>query len=118
MCPLIKDYLPRSFNNLKNPSGFTKIHLCTVGWPPQVKFSGPNRQVTMIPISQIGTSCMVLKSLTQFGVSNVKQLVINYDKTLSRNLVYQTLLPMEDLTPLYFLTTTFHVDSLLPCALT
>ena len=95
--PLIEDHLPRSLDNLRNLSGFTKIRLFTVGWPPRVELSGPNGQVTMAPISQTDTSCMVLESLVQFGVSKVRRLEINYDETLSRDLVYRMLLATEDL---------------------
>ena len=96
--PLIEDHLPRSLDNLRNLSGFTKIHcLHAVGWYPHVRFSGPNGRVTMISVSQTNTTQVMLESLAQLDTSKVEQLEIDCDDTLSRDLPYKTLLSMEGL---------------------
>ena len=105
--PLIEDHLPRSLDNLRNLSGFTKIHLHAAQWYPQVQFSGPNGKVTMIPVTQTDTIRVVLESLARFDTSKVEQLEIDCDDTLSRDLPYQTLLPMEGLRTL----TLFHCQN-------
>ena len=101
--PLIEDHLPKSLDNLRNLSGFSEIRLYVIRWYPRVRFSGPNGQVTMVPITfRMGSTHLVLESLTRFDTSKVKRMEIEYGERLcegpsSRDLPYQALLPMKSL---------------------
>ena len=92
--PLIEDHLPKSLDNLRNLSGFTDIHLYATGRYPRVQFSGLNGKVTMNSVARTDTH-VALKSLARFDTSKVERLEINCNDILSRDLPYQTLLPME-----------------------
>ena len=96
--PLIEDHLPKSLDNLRNLSGFTKIHLYASEWHPHVRFSGPNGQVTMVPVAdRIETIHLVLEALTRFDTSGVERLEIEHGDPSSTGLPYQTLLSMKRL---------------------
>ena len=76
---IVDGHLPRSLNNLKNLSIFTKIHLWAWEFDPRIRFSGPTGQVTMIPPAPRDTTTTawrVLRSLERFDISMVEQLTI------------------------------------------
>ena len=95
---LIEDHLPRSLDNLKNLSGFTKIQLSSCGGYPHIKFSGPNGQVKMASdVYHDDETRMLFKSLSKFDTSKIKQLEIDSGDSPSSDHLYRALLPMEDL---------------------
>ena len=82
----------------KNLSNSTKICLTIHEWYPRVRFSGPNGRIDMVlGTVQLSTTDLMLKSLAQFDTSKVKRLEINDACPSSRDLPYQTLLPMTAL---------------------
>jgi len=96
--PLIQDHLPRSLDNLRNLSDFTKIHLRVLSWRSLLRFSGPNGQVRMFSLRpRPNNTSLVLKSLARFGTSKTKRLKIDHGDTSSVDSPYQTLLPMSNL---------------------
>ena len=95
---LIEDHLPRSLNNLKNLSNFTRIRLCVGGPHPHMRFTGPNGQVAMFPVaSPVDPARLELESLVQFDTSEAERLDIDHDVLSSIDLLYQALLPMKNL---------------------
>jgi hypothetical protein len=94
----IEDYPPRYFDNLRNFPNFTDIHL-RVDWDrTQMRFSGPNGQVTMIPRSfRDDKTSLVLESLSKFDTSKVERLKIDRGYSPSSDPPYQTLLRIEHL---------------------
>jgi len=96
---LIGDLLPRSLDNLRNFSDFTRIQLSVDGPNPRMEFSGPNGRVNMILTNTIiNWTHLVLESLAQLDTSKTEYLVIKEGKPQpSRDLLYRALLPMTDL---------------------
>ena len=93
----IREYLPRSLDNLKNFSNFTvtKLHLDT--YCPRMEFSGPNGQVEMsLGTSRDNPTGSVFEYLAEFD-SKTEQLEINGGYFLVGDPLYQALLPMKDL---------------------
>jgi len=95
---LIGGYLPRSLDNLKNFSGFTAIELYPRMYYSNIKFSGPNGQVN-ITLKSHGDdpTGSMLQSLAELGTSKTERLHIIAGHLLSREPLYQALLPMKDL---------------------
>ena len=91
---LIEDHLPKSLDNLRNLSGFTRICLNTSRWLTPVEFSGPNGRVA---ISSANYAQAVLESLARFDTSKTERLEIGGNVSFSRYTCYQTLLPMRGL---------------------
>ena len=101
--PLIGDLLPRSLDNLENFSNFTTIQLYFGGFHPDMKFSGPNGEVTMTILTYRGSNTsLVLECLAQLDISGTEWLELNRGNPPSRAHVYQALLPMKDLRTLIF----------------
>ena len=70
-------HLPRSFDNLRNLSNFTKVHLHLEESRPRIQFGGPNGRVTMLPAPlQADTTHRVYASLSQLDTSKVERLTI------------------------------------------
>jgi hypothetical protein len=98
--PRIEDHLPRSLDNLRNLSNFTKIRLhfkhiehSYVG----IQFSGPNGQVCMISMSSRDEATrLVPRSLDVFDLSKTESLEILNSYPLSGDL-HQKLLSMTSL---------------------
>ena len=116
--PLVEDHLPRSLDNLRNLSNFTRIHLRVPPWISFLGFSGPNGQVRMFSMSpQANTTCLVLESLARFDTSTTKRLRIDYGDPPSMDSTYQTLLPMKSLRTLTLFRCRdphFFIDALHP----
>ena len=98
---LIKDHLPRSLDNLKNFSAFTKIQLSGRRLYRHIQFSGPNGRVEMIAeISQVDETretSMLFECLAQFDTSKTIHLEIDYGGSPSSDHPHRALLPMKDL---------------------
>jgi len=96
--PLIEDHLPKSLDNLRNLSDFTKIHLRVLPWISFLRFSGPNGQVRMFSMStRTNTTCLVLDSLARFNTSKTERLRVDHGGPLSMDSTYRALLPMAAL---------------------
>jgi len=94
----IREYLPRSLDNLKNFSNFTTTKLHLDRYYPRMKFSGPNGQVKIaFGISGDNPSGAVFEYLAELDTSKTEQLEINSGCFLAGDPVYQALLPMKDL---------------------
>jgi len=95
---LIGDLLPRSLDNLKNLSNFTTIRLYIDEIYPCMIFSGPNGLVSMTPVASRGNATdLALELLARLDTSKTKRLKVGNGGPLSKNIVYQALLPMKDL---------------------
>ena len=95
---LINTHLPRSLDNLRNFSNFTTIELYGDNSHLQIKFSGPNGQVTMVQhISLVNGTCSVLESLAHFDTSKTECLKINHGEPSSSDTPFRALLPMKGL---------------------
>jgi len=96
--PLIGGCLPRSLDNLKNFSDFTTIELYPRMYYSVMKFSGPNGQVNIALRSPVNNPTeLTLGSLAEFDTSKTERLEIDGGHLLSREHLYQALLPMKDL---------------------
>jgi len=96
--PLFEGHLPRSLDNLRNFSDFTKIHLGIDSWCPHVRFSGSNGQVHMFSLTPPGNpTCLVFEYLARFNTSKTERLRIDRGYPPSSDLIYRALLPMKDL---------------------
>ena len=96
--PPIKDHPPRFLDNLRNLPDFTTIELTGYDSEPQIQFSGPNGQVTMIPTTfWVDTTRFMIESLDQFDTSRTEQLTIDDGSPSSSDLLYRALLPMKHL---------------------
>ena len=94
----LDDHLPRSLDNLRNLSDFTEIHLCITKFSPLIRISGPNGQISMIPITPFSnTTRLVLGSLARFNTSKAEWLKIDYGDSPSSDRPYRALLPMKEL---------------------
>jgi len=95
---LVRVHLPRSLDNLKNFSDFTTIELHPDKYYPCVKFSEPNGQVNMtLRTSRHDSTNLTLESLAELDTSRTERLEIYHGYLLSREPLYQALLPMKDL---------------------
>jgi hypothetical protein len=98
--PLIEDHLPRSLDNLKNLSSFTKVRLHfrhVVHRHISIKLSGPNGQIRMASMStDAETTGWVPQSLAVFDTSKITSLEILNSDPLSEDL-HQALLSMDGL---------------------
>jgi len=91
---LIGEHLPRSLDNLKNFSNFTAIRLQDT----DMEFSGPNGQVKITLWTSRGDPTeLTLESLAEFDTSKTERLEIEDGDLLSKEPLYQALLPMKDL---------------------
>jgi len=96
--PLIENHLPRSVDDLRNLSDFTKIHFYVGSWHSLLRFSGPNGRVRMFSTNPYAnTTCLVLGSLARYDTSKTKRLRIVHGNPLSSDSPYQALLPMKGL---------------------
>ena len=96
--PLIENHLPRSLDNLRNLSNFTKISLRVDNSHPHMQFTGPNGEVSIAPVApRVGLTSLALESLAGLDTSSAEQLDILRGDPLSRDLPYQVFLPMENL---------------------
>ena len=89
-----EDHLPRSLDNLKNLSAFTKIRLSSRSPNAHIRFSGPNGQVEMVSeISQPAEACMLFESLTRFDTSKTIQLEIDHGDSPSSDHLTESSFP-------------------------
>jgi len=96
--PMFEDHLPRSLDNLRNISDFTKIHLRIDSWYSDVRFSGSSGQVRMFSLTPLDNPTpLVCGSLGRFNTSKTEQLRIDYGDPPSMDYPYQTLLQMNGL---------------------
>jgi hypothetical protein len=94
----IDGHLPKSLDNLRNLSDFTEIHLSAKKSSPHIRFSGPNGQVSIIPMSPgSNTTRLVLRSLARIDTSKTKWLKIGYGDSPSTTPLFRALLRMKDL---------------------
>ena len=91
----IEDHLPRSFDNLRNLSNFTKIHSHADEHSAWMRFNGPNGQVHL-ELSRRGTYFSI-DSLAMFDTSKTEQLEIIGNHYTSEDSFLQVLLPMQNL---------------------
>ena len=97
---LIGGHLPRSLDNLENFSDFTtiKLHLQPKNCYLDMNFGGPNGQVKMSFSSHSDNPTnLMVGSLSKFDTSKTEQLEIYHGHLLTGDLLYQALLPMNDL---------------------
>jgi hypothetical protein len=94
---IIEDHLPRSLDNLRNLSNFTKMYVS--GFHLRMRFSGPNGELYAAASGiNITLAPLVLESLARFDTSRTEQLEIDrVDPPSSRDHPYRTLLPMKNL---------------------
>ena len=93
----IEDLLPRSRDNLMNFPDFTIIRLC-VGHNLRMEFSGPNGQVTLIPVtSRVNNTLLVFESLAQLDTSKAEHLKIDHGASPSYVCSDRALRPMTNL---------------------
>ena len=91
----IEDHLPRSFDNLRNLSNFTKIHSHANKHSAWMRFNGLNGQVHL-ELSRRGTYFSI-DSLAMFDTSKTEQLEIIGNHYTSEDSFLQVLLPMQNL---------------------
>ena len=96
---MIEDHIPRSLDNLKNLSGFTKIHIHDLS--PHLRLSGPNGRFSVV-VGHTENPDLVLESLARFDTSKTERLQIYSRIGLSGGTFYRTLLPMDNLRTLIF----------------
>ena len=95
---LIEDHLPRSLDNLKNLSNFTKIHIRTNGRRSLMEFIGPNGEVSVEPMApQVDLSRLVLEFLAGFDTSKTEELEILRSNPPASWIPHRALLPMKNL---------------------
>ena len=96
---LIGNLLPRSLDNLRNFSNFTKIQLSVGGSNPYMEFSGPNGRVSMtLTNTSFDKTRLLLESLAQLDTSETERLVIEEGEPRSiGDPFHQALPPMTDL---------------------
>jgi hypothetical protein len=95
--PQIEDHLPKSLDNLRNLSNFTKIRLHFDSCFVSIKLSGPNGQVCMTSICpEPDATRSVPRSLAPLDTSKTKSLEIINSDPLSEDL-HQALLSMKNL---------------------
>ena len=95
--PRIEDFLPRSLDNLRNFSNFTKIRLHFRTRTVSMQFAGPNGRVlttTMSAGDDVNSS--VTQSLAALDISKTKWLEIVGSEPLSEDF-HQVLLSMQNL---------------------
>jgi len=92
---IIEDYIPRSLDNLKNLSNFTKIELYLREFVPRVRFSGPSGQLCMT-VGGIDTTSHVFESLARFDILKIEWLKVDSTIPLSRN-PHRTFFSMKNL---------------------
>ena len=114
---LIEEHLPRSLDNLKNFPGFTAIELHPNEYYQNMKFSGPNGQVSIA----VGNDRkeLMFEFLAKLDTSKTERLIINRGYRLSRESLYQALLPMKDLRTLTLPGRSFPstpIHALEPCS--
>ena len=97
---IVEDHIPRSLDNLKNLSGFTKIHIHD-NLSPHLRLSGPNGRFSM-DAGYADNPNWVLEYLARFDTSKAERLQIYSRIGLSGGTFYQTLLPMDNLRTLIF----------------
>ena len=91
---LIGGHLPGSLDNLKNFSNFTAIRLQDT----DMEFSGPNGQVKItLWTPRDDPTELALESLAEFDTSKTERFEIDSSDLLSKEPLYQALLPMKDL---------------------
>ena len=94
---LVGELLPRSLDNLKNLSNFTKVQLY-LRRSIRMKFSGPNGKVsTTFETSQPNPPDLLFEFLAQLDTSKTERLEIYYSYPPSWDLLNRTLLSMVDL---------------------
>ena len=95
--PRIEDYLPRSLDNLRNLSNFTKICLYFRSDIVSMQFAGPNGQVLITAMAaSADANRSVAQSLAVLDISKTKWLEIIGSKPLSKG-IHQALLSMQNL---------------------
>jgi len=95
--PRIEDYLPRSLDNLRNFSNFTKIRLHFRNSDVSMQFAGPNGRVLTNSMSPgADATSLVAQSLAGLDTSKTKWLEIVRTEPLSEDL-RQEILSMENL---------------------
>ena len=93
----IEGHLPRSLDNLKNLSNFTKISLRVDGVCSHMRFTGPNGQVSIISLDPpANATWLAVESLARFDTSGAERLDIGANP-LYLDPLYRALLPMNNL---------------------
>lgn len=95
--PRIEDFLPRSLDNLRNISDFTKIRIHFGGHFTSMQFAGPNGHVLMGSSEPgVDTTRSVVQSLAILDTSKTKWLEILRSDPLSEDF-HQALMSMKNL---------------------
>jgi len=95
--PRIEDYLPRSLDNLRNISNFTRIRIHFGGYTTSMQLVGPNGDVLMVS-SEPGadTTRSVAQSLAVLDTSKTERLEILRSNPLSEDF-HRALMSMKNL---------------------
>ena len=95
---VLNGHLPKSLDNLRNLSDFTKICLRVSVPYARIRFSGPNGRVNTVPMTpQIAPTRRVFESLARFDTSKTERLKIIGGSLLDSCSVHRALLRMKDL---------------------
>ena len=106
--PPVEVNLPRSLDNLRNLSNFTKIGIHVDDVVSRMQFTGPNGEVLLESMATVvDITSLVLESLSRFDTSNTQWLRIFCSNPPSRDSPYRTLLPMENLRTLTLVQYTY-----------
>ena len=89
--------LPKSLDNLRNISSFTKIHLYFDPCYPRIRFSGPNGKVCIFVPPERHPTRLVFEFLARFDTLKTERLEIDHGNSLSSDSPYRALLPMKRL---------------------
>ena len=110
---IVEVHLPKSLDNLRNITDFTKIVLHIGKWYTHMRLSGPNGQLCLA--SQAGTPYKALESLAQFDTSKIEWLkIVSRNRRLSDSAT-KALLPLKNLRTLTLYRCTDPYDFI--CAL-
>ena len=90
---VVEDHLPRSLDNLRNISNFTKVRLQVGAGSTRMKLSGTNGQFCIASLD--GTLCSALGSLARLDTSKVERLEVVNDADPYLEPPYQQLLPLK-----------------------
>ena len=94
----LEGHFPRSLDNLRNLTNFTKIDLYLNDLSPEIRFTGPNGRVSVTCTApQDNPTSPVFEYLAQVNASGIERLEIDYGRPPSGDLVHRVLLPMNSL---------------------
>jgi hypothetical protein len=94
----LEDYFPRTLDNFRDFSTFTKIRVSFSDRSTRIRFAGPNGKVDLsVRVSRLGATDFAFQFLSQFDTSKARRLELVNRTPPREDLPYQALLPMENL---------------------